>query len=62
MWKLGAYILGAGVFAMPIIGLIPGLCAIAAGAALATLGCYQEERETQAARQRKLANYPSYKY
>lgn len=62
MWKPGACILGAGVLAMPIIGLIMGLCAVGIGAALAVLGCAQEDREMQAAKSRKLSNYPTYKY
>lgn len=62
MWMLGALMLGAGVLTMPIIGFIPSIIAIIAGAGLAVLGCAQEERETQAARKRKLANYPTYKY
>lgn len=60
MWVVGAGIMVGGLLVMPLVGIIPGLTIIAAGAALAELASCaagQAERRRQAP-----TAYPSYKY
>lgn len=62
MWYVFGGLAWAGLVAMPLVGVIPGLCIVGAGLALAALAAGQAERQTQAEERRKLAQYPSYKY
>ena len=62
MWYVFGGLAWAGLVAMPLVGIIPGLCIVGAGLGLATLAAGEAERKTQAGERRKLAQYPSYKY
>ena len=60
MWVIGAGIMVGGLLSMPLVGIIPGLAIIAAGAALAELANYAAEQAER--RQKAPTEYPSYKY
>lgn len=62
MWVVGGGIAWAGLLAMPLVGIIPGLCIVGAGLGLAALAAGKADHKTQAEERRKLAQYPSYKY
>lgn len=62
MWYVFGGLAWTGLVAMPLIGIVPGLCVVGAGLVLAALAAGEAERKTQAEEQRKLAQYPSYKY
>ena len=59
MWYVFGGLAWAGLVAMPLIGIIPGLCIVGAGLGLAMLVAGEAERRTQAEERRKLAQYPS---
>ena len=62
MWIVMGGIAWAGLIAMPLVGIIPGLCIVGAGLGLAALAAGKAERKLRAEEQSKLAQYPSYKY
>ena len=62
MWYVFGGLAWTGLLAMPLVGIVPGLCIMGAGLGLAALAAGQAEWKTQAATKRKLAQYPSYKY